>query len=131
MENANVEVEQEYIKVYNDTQTKYFNKQGKELKNTEVYPNNKLFIKVQENLYGFEDIQGNLVVECKYEKAYELNEYGFAAVKKDGKWGVINELGEEILEPTYTFDSQTEPDFIGPYYKVIYGFGEFYYTDEK
>ena len=131
MENATVEVKEEYIKISNDIETKYFDKQGKELKNTEVYPNNKLFVKKDENLYGFVNKQGNIVVECKYEKAYELNEYGFAAVKKDGKWGVINEAGEEVLEPTYTFDSQTEPTFIGPFYKVVYGFGEVYYTDAK
>ena len=131
MENATVEIKKEYIKVYNDTETKYFNKQGKELKNTEVYPNNKLFVKTEGNLYGFVDIEGNLKVECKYDKAYELNEYGFSSVKKDGKWGVVNELGEEILAPTYTFDAQTEPTFIGSYYKVTYGFGEFYYTDAQ
>lgn len=131
MKNATVEEKENYIKVFSDTETKYFDKQGKELQNTDVYPNNKLLLKVEENLYGFVDHSGKTVVECKYDKAYELNEYGFAAVKKDGKWGVINENGEEILPPTYTFDSQGEPSFIGQYYKVVYGFGEIYYTDAK
>ena len=131
MENASVLIEKEYIKVYNDTETKYFDKQGRELQNTEVYPNNKLFVKLDGNQYGFVDSKGNTIVECKYDKAYELNEYGFAAVKKDGKWGVINENGEEILAPTYTFEGQEEPNFIGQYYRVVYGFGEVYYTNEN
>ncbi len=131
MGNASVLIEKEYIKVYNDTETKYFDKQGKELQNTEVYPNNKLFVKLDGNQYGFVDSKGNTIVEYKYDKAYELNEYGFAAITKDGKWGVINEDGEEILAPTYTFEGQEEPNFIGQYYRVVYGFGEVYYTNEN
>ena len=55
----------------------------------------------------------------------------FATVEKDGKWGVINEQGEEVLEPTYEFKNQEEPFFIGKYYQVVYGVGEIYYTDAK
>ena len=60
-----------------------------------------------------------------------MNEYGFSAVKKDDKWGVINEKGEEVIEPTYTFEEKTEPFFIGQYYRVIYGLGEIYYTNAQ
>lgn len=131
MQNATIEVEDDYIKIYNETETKYFNKEGKELKNTEVYPNNKLFVKVENNQYGFVDINGNLVVDYKYDKAYEFNSYGFAAVRKDGKWGAINEQGQEVVAPIYEIKEQGEPSFIGSYYRVTYGFGEFYYTDAK
>ena len=86
-------------------------------------------MKFEANKYGFVDRQGNLVVECKYDKAYEFNEYGFAAVEKDGKWGVLDEQGNEVIAPTYTFNDFDEPIFIGPYYRVIYGFGEVYYTN--
>lgn len=131
MQNATIEIEDNYIKIYNETETKYFNKEGKELKNTEVYPNNKLFVKVQDNQYGFVDINGNLVVDYKYDKAYEFNQYGFATVRKDGKWGAINEQGQEIVAPIYEIKEQVEPTFIGNYYRVTYGFGEYYYTDAK
>jgi hypothetical protein len=131
MNNANVEVMDDYIKVYNETDVKYFSKDGKELKNTEVYSNNKLFVKVENEQYGFVDANGNVVVDYKYDKAYEFNQYGFAAVKKDGKWGAINEQGQEVIAPTYEFKEQIEPSFIGRYYRVTYGFGEFYYTDAK
>ncbi len=129
MQNAKVEVKDNYIKISNDTETRYFDKDGKELKNTEVYPNNTLFAKKEGDKWGFADKNGNTVVEAKYDKVTEFNEYGFAGVRLDGKWGVVNSKGEEVLAPTYTLNEDTEPYFIGTYYRVQYGFGEFYYTD--
>lgn len=129
MKDAVIEVKDNYIKVNNELETKYFDKEGKELKNTEIYPNNKLFLKVKDNQYGFVDKSGKLVIEYKYDKAYEFNSYGFATIKKDGKWGAINEQGQEIVPPTYETNEQKELSFIGEYYQVTYGFGEFYYTN--
>ena len=129
MTNANVEVRNNYIKISNELDTRYFDKEGKELKNTEVYPNNTLFAKKEGDKWGFADKNGNTVVEAKYDKVTEFNEYGFAGVRLDGKWGVLNSKGEEVLAPTYTLNEETEPYFIGTYYRVQFGFGEFYYTD--
>ena len=129
MTNANVEVKENYIKISNELDTKYFDKDGKELNNTEVYPNNTLFAKKENDKWGFTNKNGNIVVEAKYDKVTEFNEYGFAGVRLDGKWGVVNSAGEEVLAPTYTLNEETEPYFIGSYYRVQYGFGEFYYTD--
>lgn len=129
MQDAIIEVKDYYIKVYNETQTKYFNQEGKEVKNTEVYTNNKLFVTQKDNQYGFIDKSGNIVVDYQYDKAYEFNPYGFATVEKDGKIGVINEQGQEIVPPTYEINEQKEFSFIGKYYQVTYGFGEYYYTN--
>ena len=129
LKNAKVVVNNNYIKISNDEETKYFDKEGKELKNTEVYPNNNLFAKKENEKWGFSDKSGNTVVEAKYDKVTEFNEYGFAGVKLEGKWGVVNSKGEEILAPTYTLNEEIEPYFIGTYYRVQYGFGEYYYTD--
>ena len=41
-----------------------------------------------------------MVVEAKYDKVTEFNEFGFASVQKDGKWGAINTQGKEVVEPT-------------------------------
>lgn len=131
MSNANIENKNEYIKISNGEEIKYFDKQGKELKNTEVYPNNTLFAKKIDNKWGFTDKNGNIVVEEKYDKVTEFNNYGYASVQKDGKWGVINSKGEEILKPTYVLSNNIEPTFVGKYYQVIYGFGEIYYTDKQ
>lgn len=127
LENATVENNVEYVKLYNDEEIKYISKDEKEVKNTEVFTNNKLFAKKIGTKWGFVDINGNKVVDYKYEKVTEVNEYGFAGIKQNGKWGVINSNGEIILEPTYEL-SEDEPIFINQYYQVIYGNGEIYYT---
>lgn len=129
MQNASIIVEANYIKVSNEEETKYYSKEGKELKNTDVYSNHKIFVDEKDGKYGFVDHKGNVVVDYKYDKACELNSYGFAAVKKDGKWGAVDEQGEEVVTPTYEIKNQIEPSFIGSYYCVTYAFGESYYTD--
>lgn len=129
MKNAKVEVKENYIRIYNQEEIKYFSKEGKELKNTEVFQNHTLFAKMENGKWGFVNKSGEIVVEAKYDKVTELNEYGYAGVKKDGKWGVINTQGEEIMEPTYELKDDAEPFFIGAYYQVKYGFGESYYTN--
>ena len=130
MQNATIETVNDYIKVYNDTETKYLDKQGNEVLNTVVYQNNKIFAsKNEQGKYGFVDKSNSIVVDYQYDKVTEVNEYGYAGVKKDEKWGVINQNGEVILEPTYELPDEIEPDFIGPYSKVTYGFGEFYFED--
>ena len=50
----------------------------------------------------------------KYDEVTEVDEYGFAGIKKGGKWGVINSNGDVILEPTYESD-ELSPIFIGKY----------------
>ena len=130
MQNATIETVNDYIKVYNDTETKYLDNQGNEVLNTVVYQNNKIFAsKNEQGKYGFVDKSNSIVVDYQYDKVTEVNEYGYAGVKKDGKWGVVNQNGEVILEPTYELSDEIEPDFIGPYSKVTYGFGEFYFED--
>ena len=132
MESATVEVQgNNIIKIYNETEIRYFTYEGQELTNTQVYSNNKLFVKLENGRYGFVDLNGEVVVDYKYDKAFEFNKYGFATVRKDGKWGAIDENGEEVVAATYEIKGQSEPSFIGKYYKVVYGFGEFYYTDAQ
>lgn len=129
MEKGRIQKYDEYIKLYNDDEVKYFDNNGKELTNSQVFTNNKLIVKQENRGYGFADKNDNTKVECIYDNATEFNKYGFAGVKENDKWGVIDENGNVILEPYY-YLNQTEPDFIGKYYKVTYGFGEFYYTDD-
>ena len=130
MENAIIEENEDYIKIYNSEQTKYFNQDGKELKNTEVYKNNTLYAEENNGKWGFSDINGNMKIGYRYEKVTEFNEYGFAAVKLNGKWGAIDEQGKEVSNLVYEFKDDVIPSFIGKYYKVTYGFGEFYFTDQ-
>lgn len=126
--NANIVIEKEYIKIYNDEVTKYFSLSGKEISNKEALKGNKIFATSNNGKWGFVDSNGNILLDYQYEKATDLNEYGFAGIKLDGKWGVVNSEGKVILEPQYIINTQLEPSFIGEYYKVEFGFGEFYYT---
>lgn len=130
MQNAIVESNEDYIKIYNDVETKYFNNEGQELKNTAIFPNNILFSKMENGKWGFVDKTGIVKVDYQYDKVTEFNEYGFASIQKDGKWGAINQNGEIVIEPTYELGTTEIPSFIGKYYKVTYGVGEIYYTDK-
>lgn len=130
MSDATIKDNGDYIKIYNTTDTRYFGKDGKERTYKEIDPNLEMYAKKLDNgKWIFEDASGNIKSE-EYDKVTELNEYGFAGVKKDGIWGVIDKTGKVIKEPIYEFSKQIEPDFIGEFYKVEYGFGEFYYTNE-
>ncbi len=128
MTNAIVKKEDNYIKIYNDTETKYFDLEGNEKQNTDIFPDNQIYAKSKDEKWGFVDKSGNVVVDYIYDKVTDLDSYGYAGIKLEGKWGVVDANGKVILEPTYTFNVQTEPQFIKDYYRVEYGYGEFYYT---
>ena len=64
--------------------------------------------------------------EYDYDEVTELNKYGYAGVKQDGLWGVINAKGEIVIKPTYNLDKNEVIDFIGKSHK---GIGAEYYTD--
>lgn len=123
--------EEEYIKVYSDLEVKYFDFNGNEKETKDVYKNNTLLADQKDDKWGFVDRSGKLVVDYKYDKVTEFNEYGFAGIKMDNKWGVIDANGNIVAEPIYEItQTNIEPEFLGKYYKVYYGYGEFYYTDK-
>ena len=128
MTNAIIKKENDYIKLYNNTETKYFDLEGNEKQNTEIFPDNQIYAKSQDGKWGFVDKSGNVVVDYIYDKTTDLGSYGYAGIQLDGKWGVVDANGNVIVEPTYTLKVQTEPQFIKDYYRVEYGYGEFYYT---
>lgn len=131
LKNATLKQEEQYLKIFNDDELKYVDTVSeKEVSNTEVYKNNNLFTKQENNKWGYCDNSGNIKVEPQYEKVTEFNKYGFAGIKQDGKWGVINNKGEIVLKPTYTIKTSDEPYFIGEYYQIQYGYGEKYYSNK-
>lgn len=127
LENAKIENNKDYIKLYNDKEIKYVSKEEKEVKNTDIFVKSKIFAQKAGDKWGFVDKNGNHIIDFKYEKVTEINDYGFAGIKLDGKWGVINNEGKIVIEPKYELDND-EPAFIGEYYQVVYGNGEIYYT---
>ena len=132
MKNANIEITDDYIKLYSENDLQYFNNNGQNVSNIELLKENKLFAKGNENNWGFIESDGTVRVKFIYDKVTDFNKYGFASIKLDGKWGSINRDGNIVIEPTYELNtSYSEPDFIGEYYKVQYGLGEIYYTNNK
>lgn len=129
--NVSVYVENEYIKAYTNNETKYFNFDGNEISNDEVFKNNKLLASKKDGKWGFVDRNSDVVIDYKYDKVTEFNSYGYAGIMKNNKWGVIDGDGNIIQEPTYKIEpTNTDPEFLGKYYKVYYGYGESYYTNK-
>ena len=78
--------------------------------------------------WGYIDESGEIKIPVKYNDAELFSDNGLAPVKQNGKWGVVDIEGNIVVEPKYEFKDNERPDFLGEYYKVTYGFGEFYYT---
>ena len=105
-----------YVVVYSNSQMQYFDKEGKSVDNTEVYPNNEAYsVQGEDGKWGLCDKNGNIVLPCEYDIVSELNEYGFSSIKKDGKWGSANSKGEVILKANNEIETYYFPVFVGKY----------------
>lgn len=123
--------ESNYIKVYSEDITKYFDINGKELDNKEVFIQNTLLASKKGSKWGFTDRSEKMIVDYQYDKVTEFNMYGYAGIMNNGKWGVIDINGNIVQEPIYELEqTNSEPEFLGKYYKVYYGYGECYYTNK-
>lgn len=129
MDDANIDVKDNYVRLYSETENRYFDYSGNELSASQVFPDNQLYAKKINDTWGFVDKDGNLKVQNQYDMVTEFNEYGFAGIKVDGKWGVINEEGTIVQEPIYELES-VSPTFIGKYYKANEWYGNSYFTDK-
>lgn len=88
---------------------------------------------ITDDLYGYLDKQGNIVIEPQFEYAYSFNE-GIAFVDTDGdsKYGAINTNGEILFEEKYcnvdyffeghavVTNEHNTPLIIDTYGKIIY-----------
>lgn len=108
-----VDDEKGYIKIRQGQEYKYYNLRFEEKSEKEIFPTHTLYLSKKDNKYGFVDKDGKVIVDYIYDDATEQNTYGYAAVKKNGKWGSINQKGSIIQEPTYNLDEYLKIDFIG------------------
>ena len=116
MEDGIVEnIGKDYLVVHSKKEMQYLNKDGEIIKNTEVYPDLKLYSIQRDGKWGFADSDGKIVIECTYDIVTELNEYGFAGIYKNGKWGIVSESGKVLIEPEYKLETYYSPSFIGKY----------------
>lgn len=117
MNNASIEKEDNYFKVFSNDDIKYFDNNGNEISYKQIEPNNKMYAKKINGKWGFVNEENKLIINNEYDMVTEFNKYGFAGIKKGGKWGVVNIKGEIIQEPIYSFKWEN-PSFIGKYYKT-------------
>lgn len=131
IKNAIIYKEDKYLKIYTKEEDKYLDFNGNEIETKEVFKNNALIANKKDNKWGFIDRDGDIVVEHTYDKVTEFNEYGYAGISLNDKWGVIDSKGNIVKEPSYeNIETNSAPEFLGEFYKVYYGYGEFYYTDK-
>jgi len=129
MQNANIITKDNYIQIENDVERKYFDFDGKELQYKEIEPNNKLFATKTNGKWGFADSQGSIVIANEYDMVTEFNKQGFAGIKKNELWGVINLNGEVVQKPVYNI-KWSDPNFIGKYYEAGIWNSLRYYSDK-
>lgn len=125
---SKVDTEKGYIKIYENGEYKYYNFKLEKKENTEIFPNNTLFLSKKDGKYGYINKFGNVVIDYVYNDATEQNEYGYASINKDGKWGVIDKNGNIILEPKYSLENNIIIDFIGKWH-LAEDVNANYYTD--
>lgn len=117
-----------YIKIYNDSEYKYYNFKFEEKQSKDILTNNTLFLSKKDGKYGYVDENGKVVVDYIYDDATEQNSYGYASIKLNGLWGSIDKNGKVVVEPTYDLSKNMLIDFIGKWHIGV-DTNANYYTD--
>ena len=87
----------------------FINEQGETVQTIQAqklynFSNERALIK-RNNFFGYIDVNGDEVIECKFLNAFSFGETGYARVDFKGKWGYINKSGNYIVEPKFdSFD---------------------------
>ena len=113
---SEINTDKSYIRMRIDKEYKYYNLKGQEISSEEALDGNTLFLSKNGGKYGYVDKKGNVVVDYIYDDATEQNEYGYAAVKKNGLWGSIDKSGKEVIEPKYNLENNLKIDFISKWH---------------
>lgn len=73
----------------------------KDNQSIEVKDNLLVYKSKDNNLWGAIDVNGNQVLECKYEELSHAGD-GLIGVLKYGKWGYMDYNGNMVIEPQFT-----------------------------
>lgn len=114
---SEINIEDGYLRIRQNDEYKYYNFAFEEKTNKEILSTNTLFLVKENGKYGYENKNGDRIVDCIYDDAKEQNKYGFCAVKKDGLWGVLKSDGTVIVKPSKNLDNYLYIDFISEWYR--------------
>ena len=109
---SEINTQRNYIRLRVGEEYKYYNFKFEEKINKEILSTNTLFLVKENGKYGYENKNGERVVDCIYDDAKEQNEFGYCAVKKDGKWGTLKSDGTVVVNPTRNLEEYLYIDFI-------------------
>ena len=128
LENAQMSIADNYIKLESDKFINYYTLEAKQTNYKELFPNNKLYAYTQNGKWGFTDKTNQVIVPARYEAVTEQNgnTVGF---KQNGKWGIMDTSGNIIVQPIYTITS-SKIKFLGKYYLVSDNIGLSIYSGD-
>lgn len=109
---SELNTENGYLRIRKDDEYKYYNFKFEEKTNKEILATSTLFLVKENGKYGYENKNGERIVDCIYDDAKEQNEFGYCAIKKDGKWGALKSDGTIIVEPSRNLEEYLYIDFI-------------------
>ncbi len=113
---SELNLENGYVRVREGEEYQYYNFKFEKKKSQEVLVTNTLFLVKENGKYGYENKNGDRIVDCIYDDAKEQNRFGFCAVKKDGVWGNLKSDGTVVVAPSFNLDEHLYVDFIDTWY---------------
>lgn len=113
---SELNLENGYIRVREGEEYNYYNFKFEKKNNKEMLATNTLFLVKEYGKYGYENKNGDRIVDCIYDDAREQNKFGYCAVKKDGVWGALKSDGTMVVEPSINLDENLYVDFIDTWY---------------
>lgn len=120
--------EKGYVRIRVGSEYKYYNLKLEEKNVEDLLPTNNLFLSKKEGKYGFVNKNGQVIINYNYDDATEQNVYGYAGIKKDGLWGIIDFEGNVVLEPKLKLNNNTVISFFDKLHLSV-DINSNYYTD--
>lgn len=113
---SELNLEDGYIRVREKDDYNYYNFKFEKKTNKDVLATNTLFLYKENGKYGYENKNGDRIVDPIYDDAKEQNKYGYCAVKKDGVWGCLKSDGTIVVKPSVNLDEYFYIDFVADWY---------------
>lgn len=113
---SELNLENGYLRVREGDEYNYYNFKFEKKTSQEVLATNTLFLVKENGKYGYENKNGERIVDCIYDDAREQNKFGYCAVKKDGVWGCLKSDGTVVLDPSVNLEENLYVDFINTWY---------------